>query len=115
MQSQPKGMQWGGMYPISDEQARYLQTQVRETGEMLERAKWVAGTRIWCISRLGRVRIGICGSEHRCLREEHGDLACSLMLLPPPSASCAPLPLFFLLVSPLMLPGLHVKAVRQRV
>jgi hypothetical protein len=26
-QSQPKGMQWGGMYPISDEQARYLQTQ----------------------------------------------------------------------------------------
>ena len=34
MQSQPKGMQWGGMYPISDEQARYLQTQVCEAGEM---------------------------------------------------------------------------------
>jgi len=26
-QSHPRGMQWGGMYPISDEQARYLQTQ----------------------------------------------------------------------------------------
>lgn len=24
----PRGMEWGQMYPISDEQARYLQTQV---------------------------------------------------------------------------------------
>ena len=30
MQSHPRGMQWGGMYPISDEQARHLQTQVCE-------------------------------------------------------------------------------------